>query len=55
MGRGVLGEHSIGDEEPLDNAKRGVLEELGRKASHHVSFNQLTKYPIYGKEFLSRK
>mmetsp|Transcript_18127 Transcript_18127/g.51886 ORF Transcript_18127/g.51886 Transcript_18127/m.51886 type:complete len:276 (-) Transcript_18127:130-957(-) len=45
---GVLGEHSVSDEGPLDNAKRGVSEELGRDALDAVSsFNKLTEYPVY--------
>jgi len=45
---GVIGEHSIVDEEALKNAKRRILEELGQSALDAVaSFHKLANYPIY--------
>jgi isopentenyldiphosphate isomerase len=45
---GLVGEHTLGREEPLDTVRRAVQEELGRRMVQHVTFIQLlTPLPLY--------
>ncbi len=47
----VIGEHTFRDENPIETAKRGVLEELGSAFFDHMNdrgqIRNLTEYPVY--------
>ena len=47
----LVGEHTFRDEEPIETARRGIMEELGSKAidyiTNHGRISNLTEYPFY--------
>jgi len=45
---GLVGEHAIGDETPLETTKRGIREELGTKVLDlAIYIGPLNEYPLY--------